>query len=72
MHQQSARRTPSTATFPQPAQVAATPQVSPKTVARWGQQGPRPHQRALGDHRRYPATVIEQLAAFPTREVRAT
>jgi hypothetical protein len=34
MHQQSARRAPSTATVPRSAQIAAILQVSPKTIGR--------------------------------------
>ena len=71
MHQQSARRAPSVATFLQPAQVTAILQVSPKNVARWDQQGLLPHHRTLGGQGRSPATAIEQLAASLTREVRA-
>jgi hypothetical protein len=67
MHQQSARPAPSTTTFPQPAEVAAILQASPKTISRCL----LPYQRTRGGHRRYPATAIEQLAAPPTREVRA-
>jgi excisionase family DNA binding protein len=70
MHQQSARRAPSVATFLQPAEVAAILQVSPKTINRWAQQGLLPSQRTLGDHRRSPA-AIEQLAASLVQEVRA-
>jgi hypothetical protein len=39
MHSQSARHVPSTATFLRSAEVAAILQVSPKTIARWAQQG---------------------------------
>jgi DNA-binding transcriptional MerR regulator len=72
MHQQSARPAPSAATFPQPAEVAAILQVSPTTISRWAQQGLLPPQRTLGDHRHYPTTAIEQLAASLVQEVRAT
>ena len=72
MHQQSARRAPSAATSPQPAQVAAIPQISPKTIRRWVKQGLLPYQRPLGDHRRYPAATIDQLAASLVQEVRAS
>jgi excisionase family DNA binding protein len=47
-------------------------QVSPKTIARWAQQGLLPYQRTLGGHRRYPAAAIEELAASLVQEVRAT
>jgi hypothetical protein len=45
MHSQSPRHVPSTATFLRSAEVAAILQVSPKTVARWAQQGLLPCQR---------------------------
>jgi excisionase family DNA binding protein len=72
MHHQSARRAPSAASFLRSAQVAAILQVSPKTVARWAQQGLLPCQRTLGGHRRYPEPAIRELAASLTEEVRAT
>jgi DNA-binding transcriptional MerR regulator len=72
MHQQSARPAPSTATYLHPAEVAAILQVSPKTISRRAQHGLLPHQRTLGDHRRYPTAAIEQLAASLVQEVRAT
>jgi excisionase family DNA binding protein len=52
------------------AQVAAILQVSPKTVARWAQQGRLPCQRTLGGHRRYPEPAIRELAASLRQEVR--
>jgi DNA-binding transcriptional MerR regulator len=72
MHQQSARRAPSAATFLQPADVAAILQVFPKTISRWAQQGLLPYQRTLGGHRRYPKPAIRELAASLTQEVRAS
>jgi excisionase family DNA binding protein len=63
MHDQSARRAPSAATFLRSAEVAAILQVSPKTVCRWAQQGRLPYQRTLGGHRRYPEQAIRELAA---------
>jgi DNA-binding transcriptional MerR regulator len=45
-------------------------QVSPKTVARWAQQGLLPYQRTLGGHRRYPEPAIRELAASLVQEVR--
>jgi excisionase family DNA binding protein len=71
MHQQSARRAPSAATFLRSAQ-AAILQVSPKTISRWAQQGLLPYQRTLGGHRRYPEAAIEKLAASLVQEVRAS
>ena len=72
MHHQSPRPAPSTASFLRSAQVAAIMQVSPKTVARWAQQGLLPCQRTLGGHRRYPEPAIRELAASLHQEVRAT
>jgi len=69
MHNQSARRAPSTATFLRSAEVAAILQVSPKTVARWAQQGLLDCQRTLGGHRRYPEPAIRELAASLVQEV---
>ena len=70
MHSQSPRPAPRVASFLRSAQVAAILQVSPKTVARWAQQGLLPYQRTLGGHRRYPAAAIEKLAASLVQEVR--
>jgi excisionase family DNA binding protein len=52
--------------------VAAILQVSPKTIARWAQQGRLPFQRTLGGHRRYPEPAIRELAASLVEEVRAS
>jgi excisionase family DNA binding protein len=46
-------------------------QVSPKTVARWAQQGRLPYQRTLGGHRRYPEPAIRELAASLIEKVRS-
>jgi excisionase family DNA binding protein len=72
MHSQSARHAPSTATFLRSAEVAAILQVSPKTIARWAQQGLLPYQRTLGGHRRYPEPAIRELAASLAEEVGAS
>jgi excisionase family DNA binding protein len=72
MQHQSPRPAPRAATFLRSAQVAAILQVSPKTIARWVQQGRLPYQRTLGGHRRYPEPAIRELAASLTEEVRAT
>ena len=72
MHSQSARPAPSTASFLRSADVAAILQVSPKTVARWAQQGLLPCQRTLGNHRRYAELAIRELAASLRQEVRAS
>ena len=70
MHSQSPRRAPRVASFLRSAQFAAILQVSPKTVARWAQQGRLPYQRTLGGHRRYPEPAIRALAASLVQEVR--
>ena len=72
MQHQSPRPAPRVATFLRSAQVAAILQVSPKTVARWAQQGRLPYQRTLGGHRRYPEPAIRELAASLVQEVRPT
>jgi excisionase family DNA binding protein len=72
MHSQSARHTPSVATFLRSAEVAAILQVSPKTVARWAQQGLLPYQRTLGGHCRYPEHAIRELLTSLTQEVWAS
>jgi excisionase family DNA binding protein len=71
MHHQSPRPAPSTASFLRSAEAAAIFQVSPKTIARWAQQGLLPYQRTLGGHRRYPESAIRELAASLVQEVRA-
>ena len=71
MHSQSPRPAPRVATFLRSAQVAAILQVSPKTIARWAQHGLLPYQHTLGGHRRYPESVIRELAASLVQEVRA-
>ena len=70
MHSQSPRPAPRVATFLRSAQVAEILQVSPKTIARWAQQGRLPCQRTLGGHRRYPEPAIRELAASFRQEVR--
>jgi predicted site-specific integrase-resolvase len=72
MHQQSARRAPSPATYLQPDQVAAILQVSPKPISPWAQHGLLPYQRTLGGHRRNPELAIRELLASLTQEVRAS
>jgi predicted site-specific integrase-resolvase len=71
MHHQRTRPAPGAEPFLLTNQVADLPQVSPNIVARWDQQGRLPHQRILGGHRRYPTTIINQLAASLVQEVRA-
>ena len=70
MHQPFPRHVPSAATFLRSAEAAAILQVSPKTIARWAQQGRLPYQRTLGGHRRYPEPAIRELAASLHQEVR--
>jgi excisionase family DNA binding protein len=69
MQHQSPRRVPRVASFLRSAEVAVILQVSPKTVARWAQQGRLPYQRTLGGHRRYPESAIRELAASLRQEV---
>ena len=70
MHSQFPRPAPNAATFLRSAEVAAIMQVSPKTVARWAQQGLLPCQRTLGGHRRYAELAIRELGASLVEEVR--
>ena len=70
MQHQSPRPAPSTASLLRSAEAAAILQVSPKTIARWAQQGLLPCQRTLGGHRRYPEPSIRKLAASLVQEVR--
>jgi excisionase family DNA binding protein len=72
MQHQSPWPAPRAATFLRSAEVAAILQVSPKTIARWAQQGLLPCQRTLGGHRRYPELAIRELAASLVQEVRAS
>ena len=71
MHNQSARRTPSDATFLRSAEVAATQHVTPKATNRWSWAGLLPFQRTLGGHRRHPEAAIRELAARLAQEVSA-
>ena len=70
MQHQSPRPAPSTATLLRSAEAAAIFQVSPKTIARWAQQGLLPCQRTLGGHRRYPEPAIRELATSLIEVVR--
>jgi predicted site-specific integrase-resolvase len=56
MQHQSPRPAPRVATFLRSAEVAAILQVSPKTIARWAQQGLLPCQRTLGGPSPLPRT----------------
>ena len=44
------------------SEVAELLLVSPKTVTRWARDGKLPFVRTLGNHRRYPAEVIWEIA----------
>ena len=72
MQHQSPRHAPRVASFLRSAEAAVILQVSPKTVARWAQQGLLPCQRTLGGHRRYPEPAIRELSASNRKEVRAS
>ncbi len=69
MRHQSARPAPGTATYLHAGEVADLLGVSPKTIARWSNQGRLPFQRTLGGHRRYPEPAIRALAARLAGEV---
>ena len=43
-------------------EVAEALGISPKTVARWANEGKLPHLTTLGGHRRFPRAEIERLA----------
>lgn len=43
------------------AEVARAFHVSPKTVARWADEGRLPYVLTLGGHRRFPRAAIEEL-----------
>lgn len=47
--------------FLTPAEVASALGVSPNTVTRWAREGRMPYQMTLGGHRRFEATVVEEL-----------
>jgi DNA-binding transcriptional MerR regulator len=70
MQHQSPRPAPRAATFLRSAEAAANFQVSPKTIARWAQQGLLPYQLTLGGHRLYPESAIRDLATSLVQEVR--
>jgi len=50
------------ARFLEAGKVADLLHVSPKTVARWSNEGKLPYVRTLGGHRRYDPRVITALA----------
>lgn len=44
-------------------EVADILNVSPKTIARWANEGRLPYMHTLGRHKRYPEDKIRELAA---------
>jgi excisionase family DNA binding protein len=66
------RPLPDAESFLHPSHVADLLHVSPKTIARWAENGLLPNQRTLGGHRRYPEQAIRQLAASLIQGVRAS
>ena len=50
------------------AEVARAFHVSPKTVARWADEGRLPYVLTLGGHRRFPRAAIEELLPRLTDE----
>ena len=71
LHQRT-RPMPDAEPFPSTSHAAHILHVSPKTIARWAQQGLLPYQRTLGGHRRYPEAAIRELAASLVAEVGAS
>jgi excisionase family DNA binding protein len=69
LHQRT-RPLPDAESFLHTSQVAHILHVSPKTVARWANDGRLPCQRTLGGHRRDPEQAIGQLAASLAQGVR--
>jgi excisionase family DNA binding protein len=45
------------------AEVARLLSVSTKTVSRWAKQGRLPHVVTLGGHRRFPRSLVTELAS---------
>jgi excisionase family DNA binding protein len=70
MHSKRTRRTPDAESFLHPSHVADLLHVSPKTIARWANDGRLPCQRTLGGHRRDPEPAIRELAASLAQGVR--
>jgi excisionase family DNA binding protein len=69
---QRTRPLPDAESFLHPSHVVDILHVSPKTIARWAQDGRLPFLRTLGGHRRDPDPAIRQLAASLAQEVRAS
>ncbi len=66
------RPSPDAESFLHISHVADLLHGSPKTIARWAQQGLLPFQRTLSGYRRYPEPAIRQPAAALARGVRAS
>ena len=71
LHQRT-RPLPDAESFLHPSHVADLLHVSPKTIARWANDGRLPYQRTLGGHRRDPEQTIRQLAASLAQGMRAS
>ena len=69
LHQRT-RPLPDAEPFLHTSQLADLLHVSPKTIARWANDGRLPHQRTPGGHRRSPEPAIRQLAASLAKGVR--
>ena len=69
LHQRT-RPLPDAESFLHTSQLADLLHVSPKTIARWANDGRLPCQRTLGGHRRDPEQAIGQLAASLAQGVR--
>jgi excisionase family DNA binding protein len=69
---QRTRPLPYAEPFPHTNQVADLLHVSPKTIARWANDGRLPYQRTLRGRRRDPEQAIRQLAASLAQGVRAS
>jgi excisionase family DNA binding protein len=70
MHSKRTRPLPDAEPFLSTSHVADLLHVSPKTIARWANDGRLPSQRTLGGHRRSPEQAIRQLAASLAKGVR--
>jgi predicted site-specific integrase-resolvase len=69
LHQRT-RPLPDAESFLHTSQVADLLHVSPKTIARWANDGRPPSQGTLGGHRRSPEQATRQLAASLAQGVR--
>jgi predicted site-specific integrase-resolvase len=71
MHHQRTRPLPDAEPFLHTSHVAGILPVSPKTIARWANDGRLSCQRTLDGHRRDPEQAIRRLAASLALGVRA-